>query len=71
LGEKDLFKPRLNPKSVERIREPFNVRLSRAIEAKQKIRDGEYMNDQYTFQPQVGRAPYYQPSRGQTFVQNK
>lgn len=29
------------------------------------------MNDQYTFQPQVGRAPYYQPSRGQVLAENK
>jgi len=31
---------------------------------KQKIKEGEYMNDQYTFQPQVGRSPFYQPLRG-------
>jgi len=31
---------------------------------KQKIKDGDYMNDEYTFQPQVGRSPFYQPLRG-------
>ena len=38
---------------------------------KQKIKDGEYMNDEFTFQPQVGRSPYYQTLRGKTLRENK